>query len=103
MAKTIITAALTGAVTPAGYNIPETPEQIAQTAYECWKLGAAVVHIHTRHEDGKKIMATNQMLVQRAVEAVKTFGNQPATPAEAREILGIPPLDMADVRAKLGL
>ena len=26
MAKTIITAAMTGAVTPAGYNIPETPE-----------------------------------------------------------------------------
>ena len=30
MAKTIITAALTGAVTPAGYDIPETPEQIAE-------------------------------------------------------------------------
>ena len=27
MAKTIITAALTGAVTPAGYKIPETPQQ----------------------------------------------------------------------------
>ena len=34
MAKTIITAALTGAVTPAGYHIPETPEQIVQAAYE---------------------------------------------------------------------
>ena len=42
--------------------------------------------------DGKKIMATNQMLVQRAVDAVKLFGKQPATPAEAREILGIKPL-----------
>lgn len=50
--KTIITAALTGAMTPPGYNIPETPEQIVQAAYECWKLGAAVVHIHTRAEDG---------------------------------------------------
>ena len=30
MAKTIITAALTGAVTPAGYDIPETPAQIAE-------------------------------------------------------------------------
>ncbi len=38
MAKTIITAALTGAVTPAGYHIPETPEQIVQAAYECWAL-----------------------------------------------------------------
>ena len=48
--------------------------------------------IFGKDESGKKIMATNQMLVQRAVEAVKLFGNQPATPAEAREILGIPPL-----------
>ena len=58
MAKTIITAALTGAVTPAGYHIPETPEQIVQAAYECWQLGAAVVHIHTRAADGKGAMNT---------------------------------------------
>ena len=48
--------------------------------------------IFGKDENGRKIMATNQMLVQRDVEAVKLFGNQPATPAEAREILGIPPL-----------
>ena len=42
--------------------------------------------------DGRKIMATNQMLVERAVQAVKVFGREPATPAEAREILGIKPL-----------
>lgn len=52
MKKTIITAALTGAVTPAGYQIPETPEEIAEEAYEVWKLGAAVVHLHMRAEDG---------------------------------------------------
>lgn len=52
MKKTIITAALTGAVTPAGYKIPETPEQIAAEAYEAWKLGAAIVHLHMRAEDG---------------------------------------------------
>lgn len=52
MAKTIITAALTGAVTPAGYNIPETPEQIAQAAYEAWQRGAAIVHLHMRAPDG---------------------------------------------------
>lgn len=56
MKKTIITAALTGAVTPAGYHIPETPEQIAAEAYEVWKLGAAVVHLHMRGEDGKGAM-----------------------------------------------
>ena len=50
--KTIITAALTGAVTPAGYNIPETPEKIAEDAYACWKAGAAIVHLHMRDEQG---------------------------------------------------
>lgn len=50
--KVIITAALTGAVTPAGYHIPETPEQIAADAYACWKAGAAVVHLHMRDEQG---------------------------------------------------
>ena len=41
-------------------------------------------------KDGKKIMATNMMLVERAVKAVETFGNQVATPAEARQILASP-------------
>ncbi len=54
--KTIITAALTGAVTPAGYNIPQTPQQIADDAYACWKAGAAIVHLHMRADDGKGAM-----------------------------------------------
>lgn len=56
MKKTIITAALTGAVTPAGYDIPETPQEIADCAYECWKLGAAIVHLHMRDEEGLGVM-----------------------------------------------
>lgn len=56
MNKTIITAALTGAITPPGYQIPETPQDIAETAYQCWKLGAAVVHLHMRDENGMGVM-----------------------------------------------
>ena len=56
MAKTIITAALTGAITPHGYDVPETPEQIADCAYECWKAGAAVVHLHMRDDEGAGVM-----------------------------------------------
>ena len=56
LAKTIITAALTGAVTPAGYDIPETPEQIAKCAYDCWKAGASIVHLHMRDDNGAGIM-----------------------------------------------
>jgi 3-keto-5-aminohexanoate cleavage enzyme len=50
----IISAALTGAVTPKDMNehIPLTPEEIAADAYECWKQGAAVVHLHMRDKDG---------------------------------------------------
>jgi len=50
MEKLIITAALTGGritreMTP---HIPITPEEIVQSAYECWQAGAAIVHIHVR-------------------------------------------------------
>lgn len=52
--KVIITAALTGAMTPKDLNpnIPLTPEEIAEDAYQCWKAGAAVVHLHMRDDKG---------------------------------------------------
>ncbi len=50
MDKLIITAAITGSritreITP---HIPLTPEEIVQSAYECWQAGASIVHIHVR-------------------------------------------------------
>ena len=54
-------------------------------------------------ESGKKILATNHMLVERAVAAVRAYGNRPATPAEARAMLGIPAFDGPAVRAALGM
>ncbi|WP_312197458.1 3-keto-5-aminohexanoate cleavage protein [Anaerospora hongkongensis] len=56
--KVFITAALTGAVTPKNINehIPMTPEEIAEDAYNCWKAGAAVVHLHMRDDEGKGSM-----------------------------------------------
>ena len=50
MEKLIITAAITGSrisreITP---HIPITPEEIVQSAYECWQAGASIVHIHVR-------------------------------------------------------
>jgi uncharacterized protein (DUF849 family) len=54
MSKTIITAALTGAVTPKSINpnIPLTPKEIAEDAIRVWKEGAAVVHLHMRDDNG---------------------------------------------------
>jgi 3-keto-5-aminohexanoate cleavage enzyme len=48
--KLIVTVATTGAFQgkEANPNLPETPEEIAQTAWECWNEGASIVHIHAR-------------------------------------------------------
>lgn len=56
--KVIITAALTGAITPkqANPHVPITPEEIAEDAYECWKAGAAVVHLHMRDDNARGTM-----------------------------------------------
>lgn len=56
--KVIITAALTGAMTPKeiNENIPLTPQEIAEDAYACWKAGASVVHLHMRDDEGRGTM-----------------------------------------------
>ncbi|MGB4438000.1 MAG: 3-keto-5-aminohexanoate cleavage protein [Sedimentibacter sp.] len=52
--KTIITAALQGASgsKEANPNTPITPEELAEDAYNCWKAGAAIVHLHMKKDDG---------------------------------------------------
>ena len=44
--KVILTVAPTGSSTTRTQapNIPMTPKQIAEDAYECWKAGASIVH-----------------------------------------------------------
>ncbi len=71
MAKTIITAAMTGAVTPAGYNIPEKPEDIAAQVYECWKLGASVAHLHMRDDDGAGVM--DPVKFYQTIKAIRSY------------------------------
>ena len=53
--KVIITVALTGGFhgKEANPNLPEQPDEIAQAAYDCWKVGAAIAHIHARDKEGK--------------------------------------------------
>lgn len=67
MSKTIITVALTGGFhgKEANPNLPLTPEEIAQSAYECWEKGAAVAHIHARDKEGK---ATADVEVYRRIK-----------------------------------
>lgn len=55
VAKVIITAALTGAVTSRSDtpHLPLTKEEIAREAARCEEAGAAIVHLHLRDAAGK--------------------------------------------------
>lgn len=54
MEKLIITACLTGAEVTRKQqpNLPLTPDEIAEAAYECYKAGASIVHVHARDNEG---------------------------------------------------
>lgn len=59
MPKTILTCAVTGGGDTVGRNpaVPVTPQQIADSALDAAKAGAAIVHIHVRDpETGKPSM-----------------------------------------------
>lgn len=65
-----ITCALTGAgdLTGMKHNAPITPEQIADSAIEAAKAGAAIVHIHVRHPEtgrGARDVAYYREVVER--------------------------------------
>ena len=53
MEKLIITACLTGAEVTRKQqpNLPLTPDEIAEAAYECYKAGASIVHVHARDNE----------------------------------------------------
>jgi uncharacterized protein (DUF849 family) len=56
--RRILTCAVTGNLTRPDMNpnLPITPEQIANDALAAGEAGAAIVHIHVRHPDGKPSM-----------------------------------------------
>lgn len=55
MKKTIITCSITGNLTrpEQNPNLPITPEHIAESALAAADAGAAIVHVHVRHPDGR--------------------------------------------------
>lgn len=54
-APVIISAAITGGFQPPDPphpHLPLTAEEIGRQAVECWRAGAAVVHLHARDDEG---------------------------------------------------
>ena len=37
----------------ANPNLPEQPDEIAESTYQCYNEGAAIAHIHARDKEGK--------------------------------------------------
>ncbi len=56
--KRIITVATTGAwpTKKNNRNLPTQPAEIAEEIYQCWKIGAAIAHIHVRNEEDEDSM-----------------------------------------------
>ena len=54
MDKLIITAAICGAEVTKEHNpaVPYTVEEIGREALSAYKAGAAIIHLHVRHDDG---------------------------------------------------
>ena len=49
--KAVVTCALTGLLTdPAKFNVPVTPEEMAEAAEQAYNVGAAVLHCHFRDQ-----------------------------------------------------
>jgi 3-keto-5-aminohexanoate cleavage enzyme len=57
----IVTVAITGGIQgkEINPNHPETPKEQAEQTYECYKLGASMVHIHARCEDDPSESSTD--------------------------------------------
>ncbi|MEE9496758.1 MAG: 3-keto-5-aminohexanoate cleavage protein, partial [Desulfobacterales bacterium] len=49
--QVIVTCALTGVLTdPKRFNVPVTPEQMADAAEQAYNAGAAILHCHFRDQ-----------------------------------------------------
>lgn len=70
--KTIITAALTGAgdTTAKSQHVPVTPKEIADSAIEAAKAGAAIAHIHVRDPETSGI-SHDVELFREVVERIR--------------------------------
>lgn len=76
MDKVIITVAVTGSqpTREMNPNLPITPQEIADSAYECLNEGATIVHVHVRDpKTGRRSM--EHSLYQEVVERVRARSN----------------------------
>lgn len=72
--KVVISCALTGVLTdPKVFNVPVTPEEMADAAEQAWNEGAVIVHCHFRDQrPGMGFLPTWEVpWVQEIIKAIK--------------------------------
>jgi 3-keto-5-aminohexanoate cleavage enzyme len=69
--KIVLTCACTGAETSKELQpaLPITPDEVATTAEECRKAGAAILHLHVRDEQGKATQSVKRF--KEAIDAIR--------------------------------
>jgi len=71
----MVTCALNGVLTdPAKFNVPVTPDEMAEAAYGAYNEGASAVHIHFRDQREKKghLPTWEPDVAARVTDAIKT-------------------------------
>ena len=82
MEKLIITVALAGAEVTREQqpNLPITPDEIAEAAYECYLAGASIAHVHARDNDGNPTQSYEVYKeIKEKIEAKCNMIFQPST------------------------
>ena len=71
MYKTVITCAVTGAETTRkdNPNLPLTPQEIADAAFEAYQAGAAILHLHVQDSEGQPTQDVNRF--KETIELVR--------------------------------
>jgi uncharacterized protein (DUF849 family) len=66
------------------------PAQLPATTHSILLGGHVRVGLEDNNYFARGELATNEKLVERVVRMIRELGHEPATPAEAREMLGLP-------------
>ena len=101
--KVILTVAQTGNFQGKDQNpaLPEQPEEIIASAYDCYNAGASIVHCHARNKAGKscndgEIFAEINSGIRAKCPIIVQNSSAPATRANAHTDDGLGVLDMKD-------
>lgn len=74
MQKLMITAAICGAevTKKENPNLPVTPDELAQAAYDCEQAGASIIHLHVRDKDGNPTQS--EAVFKEVIDKMRALG-----------------------------